>query len=80
MKTHMSNTFWPNNMGVTFTIEQGIEIQQKHLEFWKKILKPEEYDKLENHVKEVNTWPMNSGLDVFRGSSIDVWIKNNLGK
>ena len=62
-----------------FTIEQGIETQQRQLKQWKKVLKPEIYAELvrlinEKTEREKNTYT--DGYSVFRGADIDSAIQN----
>jgi hypothetical protein len=62
-----------------FTIEQGIETQQRQLKQWEKVLKPEIYAELvrlinEKTEREKNTYT--DGYNVFRGVNIDSAIQN----
>ena len=62
-----------------FTIEQGIETQQRQLKQWKKVLKPEIYAELarlinEKTEREKNTYT--DGYNVLRGGDIDLAIQN----
>ena len=59
----------------TFTVEAGIEIQKKDLEFWKGILKKKVY-------KVVKRWAVSqnekavTGYDIVRGEKINFFITN----
>lgn len=62
-----------------FTIEQGIETQQRQLKQWEKVLKPAIYAELvrlinEKTEREKNTYT--DGYNVFRGADIDCAIQN----
>jgi hypothetical protein len=62
-----------------FTVNQGLDVQARNLRQWKSVLKPAKYKQLVAHIKEVNAHTnMRSGMDVFRGNDIDVWVSNNL--
>lgn len=61
------------------SVENGLKIQADQILRWKYILKPEAYDKLFDHFREVNvSSKYKSGYDVPRGNDIDVWVANNL--
>lgn len=61
-----------------FTVDKGLEVQAHQLFRWKSILKPEKYEKLQLHIAEENGKVMKNGYEVFRGTSIDNWVHNNL--
>ncbi len=61
----------------SFTVEDGLDVQQAHLVFWRELLKPEVYDRLEDAVVEANeAKELKSGYDGPRGQDIDSWILN----
>lgn len=60
-----------------FTIEDGKEVQAKHLEFWESVLHPVVYAKLHKAVMHANAnKPMETGYDVVRGGDLDHWVLN----
>lgn len=65
---------------VEFTIEDGLKVQARNLEFWKTVLRKKYYDKLVSEVNEAqNERPlMINGFDVVRGSDISCIVQNIL--
>jgi hypothetical protein len=57
------------------TIFDGINIQNDHLTYWRKILKPEIYSTLEKWAKSTNN-EAKSGYDIRRGDNLTNWIVN----
>lgn len=56
-------------MSYTFTIEQGIKVQQAHLNEWKAILTPEAYAALEAYATRDNNKAVD-GYDICRGEAL----------
>ena len=65
---------------VEFTIEDGLKVQARNLEFWNTVLKKKYYNKLVSQVKEAQKEkpPMINGFDVVRGSDISCIVQNIL--
>ena len=61
-----------------FTVKEGLEIQAKHLAFWKAILKPEYYNQLKAEADKRNAKGYSSGYDVFRGTDLVNFVMNIL--
>ncbi len=59
----------------TFTVKEGIEVQQRHLEDWKLLLKPKAYKLLEAEVIKDNNRAEN-GYEIVRGVGIDNILAN----
>ena len=60
-----------------FTVQDGLDYQESDLAFWKHLLKPEIYARLEAAVIEATeAKELKSGYDVPRGIDLDSWIKN----
>jgi hypothetical protein len=74
-----------------FTIEKGIHAQQEQLDRWRSIMKPTIFEQLKTHCEKLNNelkagtqknafgklMPQD-GYSVFRGTTMDNWIHNNL--
>lgn len=58
-------------------VEEGIEIQKRHLADWKKLLKKSVYLDLVAEAEKQNL-TVKTGYDVFRGNSITNFIENYL--
>ena len=65
---------------VEFTIEDGLKVQARNLEFWNTVLKKKYYNKVVLEVqKEQSERPtMKDGFDVVRGSDISCIVQNIL--
>jgi hypothetical protein len=62
-----------------FTIEAGIRVQSEQLAKYKKILKPEAYDRLERWALLSNSRDgIRDGYDIQRGTDLDMFVQNNL--
>lgn len=61
-----------------FTVDRGLEVQATQLAEWERILKPELYELLQEHIADCNSKQMETGYNVFRGSEIDNWVHNEL--
>jgi len=64
---------------LNFSVKAGIETQQRQLQRWEAVLKPEIYQELKrliNEKTEREKPQYKSGFDVFRGSDIDSAIVN----
>lgn len=60
-----------------FVRQNGLDIQATDLAFWEKLLKPDIYKLVEAECFKQNaTLETESGYEVFRGNSIDCFIKN----
>jgi hypothetical protein len=57
-----------------FTVEQGIRVQQAHLNEWKTILYPEAYAALEEYATRDNGKAL-SGQDICRGTSLSSFVQ-----
>ena len=57
------------------TVEQGIKIQQEHLQQWKTVLKPEVYDKLEKWALLTNN-EARTGYEIRRGTDLSNYVQN----
>lgn len=57
------------------TVEQGIKIQQEHLQQWETVLKPEVYDKLEKWATSTNN-EARTGYEIRRGTDLSSYIQN----
>ena len=57
-----------------FTVEQGIKVQQTHLNEWKTILTPEAYVALEEYATRDNDKAVD-GLDICRGEALRNFIQ-----
>ena len=57
------------------TVEQGIKIQQEHLQQWKTVLKPEVYDKLEKWATLTNN-EARTGYEIRRGTDLSNYVQN----
>jgi hypothetical protein len=57
------------------SVEEGIAIQDRHLEGWKTILKEEVYEALEEYAKRTNH-EARTGYDIRRGNVLDNYIGN----
>jgi hypothetical protein len=60
----------------TFTIEDALAIQAEQINQWAKVLNYDAYLMLIDEVNERNAQGHKSPYDVFRGNSIDEFIKN----
>jgi hypothetical protein len=58
-----------------FTVEQGIDIQDRQLSEWEVILKPEVFEIIKDLVKKRNV-NLRTGYDVCRGTDINNIIHN----
>ena len=58
-----------------FTVEDGIEIQNKCLQEWKTVLLPEVYLALEEYATRKNH-KAESGYDIVRGQDLNSYIRN----
>ena len=56
-------------MNYTFTVEQGIKVQQAHLNEWKTILTPEAYAALEEYATRDNDEAVD-GYNICRGEAL----------
>jgi hypothetical protein len=59
----------------TFTIEQGLQVQRRHLYDWKTVLKDNVYEKLVEWATSTNG-EAKTGYDIRRGSSLSGWVQN----
>lgn len=64
-------------MGNNFTVEDGIEIQDRQLKEWKSVLKPKVYKVVHSLVKEKNV-DLLDGFSVCRGIEIDTIVNNQM--
>jgi hypothetical protein len=61
-----------------FTFEEGIKIQSEQLAKWKKVLAIEAHSRLERYCEKRNAEGGLTGLSVFRGTDLDMFVQNNL--
>lgn len=59
----------------SFTVKQGIEVQQRQLKEWEQLLKPEVFKLLKIEVERSNHLAKN-GFGIARGSDIDNILHN----
>ena len=57
------------------SVQDGIEIQNQHLQEWKIVLLPEVYLALEEYALRTNNEAKN-GYDIRRGSDLSSYIRN----
>ena len=57
------------------TVEQGIKIQQEHLQQWGTVLKQEVYDKLEKWALLTNN-EARTGYEIRRGTDLSNYVQN----
>ena len=57
------------------TVEQGIKIQQEHLQQWGTVLKQEVYDKLEKWATLTNN-EARTGYEIRRGTDLSNYVQN----
>jgi hypothetical protein len=62
-------------MNQELSIEEGIQIQNEHLQEWKIILKENVYEELVKWATSTNG-EAKTGYDIRRGSKLDNWIGN----
>jgi hypothetical protein len=62
-------------MNQELSVEQGIQIQNEHLQEWKIILKENVYEELVKWATSTNG-EAKTGYDIRRGSKLDNWIGN----
>ncbi len=61
------------------TLQEGLDIQSKHLKEWETILKSEVFKRLEDYIKIVNLGldkNKHDGYNVWRGNTIDNLVAN----
>ena len=58
-----------------FSVQDGIEIQNQHLQEWKLVLLPEVYLALEEYATRKNH-EVKSGYDIRRGSDLISYVRN----
>jgi len=59
---------------IEFTVEQGIKVQQAHLNEWKTILTPDAYAALEEYATRDNDKASN-GQDICRGAALSSFVQ-----
>lgn len=57
------------------SVQDGIDIQNQHLQEWKLVLLPEVYLALEEYATEKNH-EVKSGYDIRRGNDLSSYIRN----
>ena len=70
----------PNDV-LPFTLEDGLNVQLKQLNRWKRVLNDTTFRQLHNKCKEENQMLMEqtekpNGYDVWRGTNMDQFISN----
>jgi len=60
---------------ITFTVKDGIQVQDEYLAMYAKVLKPEILSRLTVLVKKTNT-KAKTGYDICRGVGIDEILQN----
>lgn len=62
-------------MNQELSVAKGIEIQQRHLDEWKIVLKEDVYRELALWTME-NNLEAKTGYDIRRGSTLSTWVQN----